>query len=102
MKCGNGDFKPLADSACVELSSESARNSKAGVRVGKEFLGVLLDLSDGEANTTVLSFHHNASAERALEAPDSVAALLVADGVREGNAGLAVSPCDIKCYYYHV
>jgi hypothetical protein len=93
MKCGEKGLEPLADSASVELSSESARDSKAGVGVGEELRGVLFDLGDGEANAAVLSVHHNAGAEGALKAADSVAALLVTDGVREGNArrsGLAL------------
>jgi hypothetical protein len=84
-------FKPLADLAGVELSSESTRDSKAGVGVGKELGGVLLDLGDLEANAGVLTVHNDTSEEGSLEAADSVAALLVADGVREGNADLELA-----------
>lgn len=86
MKCGEEGLKFLADSASVELSSKSTRDSEAGVGVGEELLGVLLDLGDGKANAAVLSLHHDTSAEGALKAADSVAALFVANGVRKGNS----------------
>jgi hypothetical protein len=78
----------LAHFARAELSSESAGNSKARVRVGEELLGVLLDLLESEANASVLAVLDHTSAEWALEAADSVAALLVPDGVGEGNANI--------------
>lgn len=56
------------------------------MRVGEEFLGVLLNLLEGEADTSVLAVLNHAGAEWTLETADSVAALLVADGVGEGNA----------------
>jgi hypothetical protein len=56
------------------------------VRVGEELLGVLLNLLECEADTSVLAVLNHAGAKWALETADSVAALLVADGVGEGNA----------------
>jgi hypothetical protein len=70
------------------------------VGVGEEVRGVLLDLSDGEANTGVLSFNNNTSAEGSLKAAHSVATLLIADGVREGNARLQVSSYVSKGSHY--
>lgn len=64
--------------------------------VGKELLGVLLNLSDSEPNTSVLSLHDNTSAEGPLKAADSVPALLVTDGIGEGNAGMRVSSLIIE------
>lgn len=56
--------------------------------VGEELGRVLLDLSDREADTSVLAVSDDTSAEGSLEAADSVATLLVTDGVREGNTSL--------------
>lgn len=55
------------------------------MRVGEELLGVLLDLFESEAYTSVLAVLDHTGAEWALETADSVAALLVADGVGEGD-----------------
>ena len=59
--------------------------------VGEELGRVLLDLSDREADTSVLAVSDDTSAEGSLEAADSVAALLVTDGVREGNTSLELA-----------
>lgn len=55
------------------------------MRVGEELLGVLLDLFESEAYTSILAVLDHTGAEWALETADSVAALLVADGVGEGD-----------------
>lgn len=78
--------RALGAAARVELSSESSRNSKAGVRVGKEHGRVLLDLLERESLASVLAVLDDSCAERALEAADRGAAATVADGVGEGNA----------------
>lgn len=82
----------------VELSSEGTRNSQAGVGVGEELGGVLLDLLDGETLTRVLAVGHNTSSEGALETANAASAGLVADRVGESDSRLTVSftgPCII-------
>lgn len=80
------ESRALGAAASVELSSESSRNSKAGVRVGKEHGRVLLDLLERESLAGVLAVLDDSRAERALEAADRGAAAALANGVGEGNA----------------
>lgn len=83
--------------AVAQLAADGAGDGEAGVDVGEEVGGVLLDLADDEARAAVDAGGVDARDEGAVQAADAAADVggaLDGDRVREGNAVTEVSvPC---------
>lgn len=76
----------------TELATGSTGDSVAGVDVGEEHGGVLLDLADVETIASVSALHDNTGLEGAAEAANAVAASLGdLDGVGESDTVRQVS-----------
>ena len=57
------------------------------MRIGKEAGGVGFDLRELEASAGIHAVHHDTGCERPGKTPNRAADQVVADGIREGNAG---------------